>query len=145
MAIVVWGIGGFWAMEANAMACGPLVLLSKDGDRQFHPHPVLQLYLNTVDEALWSIMAMWTRWRSYHAMATLCGIIPTCFWVFLLSTGSIHTHHCCNSMPCMNWNVTEWQTCFLDTSLKSLTGWYCTLPHQWSIPAISFGSSAPTE
>ena len=58
-------------MEAAAMACGPLVQPSKDSDEADRSKlvTVLQRRLNTVDEAVWSVMAMRTRWRSSCAVS----------------------------------------------------------------------------
>ena len=74
MPITVWGIGGFWTMEDNAMACEPLVQPSKDGNellkRQVQTRCSTPTWLNTVNEAVRSITAMQTRWRS--SPSSLC-------------------------------------------------------------------------
>ena len=62
-------------MEADVIACEPLVQPSKDGDELLKqtskPVTVLQRRLNTVDATVRSVTAMRTRWWSSRAVVTL--------------------------------------------------------------------------
>ena len=107
-------------MEADAMACEPLVQSSKGGDellKQTGPNP---LQYSNVTSTLWMKLYGPSRpceqdgghpmlWSHYLVQYLLVSAYDP-----LLSTGSIHTHNCSSSMPCTSRNVMVCLTCFPD-------------------------------
>ena len=72
--VAVWGICGFWAMDADAMVWESLVQPSKDINElltQTFLEPLQYSNVALWNEAIWSVTSMSTRWRLYHAMFTL--------------------------------------------------------------------------
>ena len=70
---------------------------------------VFQRWLNTVDEAVQSIMAMQTRWWSSHAVVTLHDPVPAHLNVRTLFSPLVpFPHYCRSSKPCTCRNVTVW-------------------------------------
>ena len=118
-------------METKVTACNKL----------FHSVAVLQHWINSVDEAVQSFMAMKTIRQSYCAMVILHGIVPThlCIWPF--SILSFHTHiTVVVAYPYeLKYGI---QTCFPGTNhspcLNSPTCWYCAIPCWHGIPAFNF-------
>ena len=107
------------------------------------PVAVLQRRLNTVDEAVGSVTAMWTRWRSFHAVVTLRGPVPA---HLCIRPSSLHWFHTCITViaacpvrAAMSWYDTpaSWRPTILPSS-NALTGRYCALSRRRGIPALAF-------
>ena len=111
---------------------------SVDADRS-KAIAVLQRRFNTVDEAVWFVTAMWTRWWSSYAIVTLRGPVPV--------------RH--SSKPCMSSNVMIWYTCFPETNHSApfecthllILRPFASMKHICTSSHVStlFGSSARTE
>ena len=147
MPIAVWGIGGLWTMEADAMACGSLVQPSEDCDelsKQTGPNPLQYSNAdNTVDEAVRSITAMQTRGWSSRAVVTLHGPIPTRLCVRPSSFHWFHTRitvvaacHAQVAMSRYDKPASRWPT-ILPRS-NALACWYCALSRRRGILALAF-------
>ena len=90
----VWGVGSLWTMEAEAMVCESALKRwwqTVEANRS-KPIAVLHRRLNTVDEAVRSVMVMRTRWKSSHAVVTLRGPVPA---RLCIRPYSLHWFHTC--------------------------------------------------
>ena len=126
MPITVWGIGGFWTMEDNAMACEPLVQPSKDGNELLKRQVQTRCSTPTsTQHCKWSCMV-------HHGHADKMAVIP------LFSLLVPYTHNCHSSMSCTCHNVTVWQTCLLETNHSAPFEWtHLLILRWWGIPALA--------
>ena len=121
MPIAVWGVGGLWTMESDAMACDPLVQHSKDRNELLkQAGPNCYSTLTSTQHFGWSCTVQ-------HSHADKMAVIPFCGHITWSSTClSLRTtlfsplvpymHNCRSSMPCRSLNATAWQTCFPETN-----------------------------
>ena len=147
-------------MESDAMACEPLVQLSKHGDELLKQTGPNMLQYSNVDSILWMKLygpsrlcgqdggrpVLWSysvvQYLLVSADDPLLSLVP-------------YTHNCCSNIPCTSLNVTVWQTYFPETNHSALfeythllilrlfasTTHTCTSFHF----STSFGSSPLTE
>ena len=112
--IAVWGVGGLWTMEADAMACEPLVQPSKDGDELLKQTGTTPLQNSKVDSTTWMKLCDPSGpcgqdgghpvlWSNYVVQYEFVSAYDP-----LLS--SSYTRNCPNSMLCTSRNVTVWQS-----------------------------------
>ena len=106
------------------------------------PVAVFQRQLNTVDEAVWSITAMWTRWWSSRAV-----VHYVVQYLFVSAYDpSLHWFHKCITVvaPCpvratmSRYDKPASQKPTILPRSNALTCWYCALLCQWGIPALAF-------
>ena len=119
MPIAVWSFGGLWTMEADAMACEPLVQPSKDGDELLKQTGSNPLQYSSVDSTLWM-------------NDNLHGPVPA---HFCIRPSSLHLFHtritviaACPVQAAMSRydKPASWRPTILPHS-NALTCWYCTL------------------
>ena len=106
------------------------------------PVAVLQRRLNTVDEAVRPVTAMWTRWQSSHAVITLSGPVPDrlCIW-----PSSLHWFHTCITVVAAftvwtamsQYDKSASQRPTILPLSNALTCLYCTLLRRWGKPALT--------
>ena len=160
MSIAVWGIGGLWSIEADAMGCEPLVQPSNTATNCWSRQ--VQTCCSTptsTQHCGWSCTV-------HHGHTNKMVVILCCGHIAWFSTCSSlcmtlfsplfpYTHNCRSSMPCTSRNITLWQTCFPEnnhsapfecTHLLILrpfasTRYTCTSFHVSTL----FGNSALTE
>ena len=104
------------AMTVCGLEADALVQPSKDDELLIQTVAVLQHWLNTMDEAVWSVMVMQ---KKKMAVFPCCGYIIWYSTLLSLYTTLFYslvpyTHHCCSSMLCMSRNL--WQACFLENN-----------------------------
>ena len=100
------------------------------------PVAVLQCRLNTLDEAVQSVMAMQTRWRSSCAVVTLHDPIPVHLCIRPIS---LHWFHTCITVIAMSRydKPASWRPTILPHS-NALICWYFALSCRRGIAALAF-------
>ena len=100
MSIAFWGIGGFWTMKANTMACESLVQPSKNCDqphweRKFHTFCSTQTSTEHWMK-LYNLSWPHSPVGSPHAVVTLHGSLPACLSVqSVMASQSSWVTSCC--------------------------------------------------